>query len=111
MHVHRWTGSNGGIDWALELDSADLIPGRLVRGRVTLVARRAVTGRGVVVTLRGEERWKYEVTTNDGQTTTTTVHTGTAELPPNPVRVAGPLSLALSETVAPPLAPPTTPPR
>ena len=88
-----WTGSDGGIDWYLELERADLLPGRLVRGLLRLTAREDTTARGCIVTLRGEERWKYEVTTSNGKTTTTQVHTGREDLPPLPVRVSGPLSL------------------
>src|SRR5829696_7761718 len=109
-----WTSSDGGSDWQLELQRDDLLPGRLVPGRLRLTARKDVEGRGVVVTLRGEEHWKYEVTTSDGKTTTTKVHTGREDLPRLPVRVSGPLALARGETVdlpfelpAPPLGPPS----
>jgi hypothetical protein len=109
-----WTGSDGGIDWYLELERADLLPGRLVAGVVRLTAREATTARGCIVTLRGEERWKYEVTTSDGKTTTTQVHTGREDLPVLPVRVSGPLSLVPGQVLevpfelpAPPLGPPT----
>ena len=48
-----WTRADGAIEWTLELDRADLIPGRLVAGRVRLTAREDVRGRAVMVTLRG----------------------------------------------------------
>jgi hypothetical protein len=112
--TRSWTGSDGGVDWHLALDRDDLLPGRLVPGLLRLTARDATQARGIVVTLRGEERWKYEVTTSNGKTTTTTVHTGREDLPPLPVRVSGGLSLAAGETLelpfdlpAPPLGPPT----
>ncbi len=54
-----WTGADGDIEWVLELDRADLIPGRLVAGLVRMTALEDVRGRAVMVTLRGEERWKY----------------------------------------------------
>src|SRR6186713_1786468 len=43
-----WTGADGDIEWVLELDRADLIPGRLVAGHVRLTARDDVHGRAVV---------------------------------------------------------------
>ena len=109
-----WTGSNGGLDWALSLDRDDLLPGRLVDGVLRATARKAVDGRGVIATLRGVEHWRYEVTTSDGKTTTTSVHTGREDLPLVPVRLAGRLALAAGETrelpfqvPVPPLGPPT----
>lgn len=114
--MRTWTGSHGGIDWDLQLERDDLLPGRLVAGMVRLTARDDTAGRGVVVTLRGEERWKYEVTTSNGKTTTTEVHTGREDLPAIPILASGPLSLARGETrelpfelPAPPLGPPTVP--
>jgi hypothetical protein len=108
--TRTWTGSNGGVAWTLDLERDDLIPGRLVPGRLRLVAERRVQGRGIVVTLRGEERWRYE--TSDGKTTTE--KTDTASLPLIPVRLSGPVSLEAGETLdlpfelpAPPLGPPT----
>jgi hypothetical protein len=112
--TRNWTGSNGGVDWALSLDRDDLLPGRLVAGVVRAMARKPVEARGVTVTLRGVEHWRYEVTTSNGKTTTTTVHTGRDELPLVPVRLTGPVALAAGETralpfelPAPPLGPPT----
>jgi hypothetical protein len=109
-----WTGSEGGLDWELELERDDLLPGRLVAGRLRLTARKDVAGRGMIVTLRGEEHWKYEVTTSDGKTTTTRVHTGREDLPALPVRVSGPLNLVRGESLdlpfelpGPPLGPPS----
>src|SRR5215204_4707356 len=49
-----WSGADGDLEWMLEPDRADRIPGRLVAGRVRLTARDDVRGRAVVVTLRGE---------------------------------------------------------
>ena len=112
--TRTWTGSNGGLDWALSLDRGDLLPGRLVDGVLRATARKAVDGRGVIATLRGVEHWRYEVPTSDGKTTTTSVHTGREDLPLVPVRLAGALSLAPGETrdlpfqlPVPPLGPPT----
>jgi hypothetical protein len=109
-----WTGTSGGVDWALSLDRDDLLPGRLVGGVLRATARKTVEARGVIVTLRGVEHWRYEVTTSDGKTTTTTVHTGRDELPLVPVRLTGPVTLVAGETrelpfelPGPPLGPPT----
>jgi hypothetical protein len=112
--TRTWTGSNGGVDWALTLDRDDLLPGRLVGGVLRATATKDVDARGVIVTLRGVEHWRYEVTTSNGKTTTTTVHTGREDLPALPVRLTGPVSMAAGETrelpfqlPGPPLGPPT----
>lgn len=113
--VRTWTGSSGGVDWTLSLQRDVLLPGRLVEGTLRLVARHGVEARGLLVTLLGEEKWRYETTTvgANGQTRTER-RTGTAQLPPEPVRVAAPISLAAGETrdipfqlPAPPLGPPS----
>lgn len=113
--MKAWTGSSGGVAWTLSLDTDVLLPGRLVAGMVRLAARGPVRARGLIVTLRGEERWRYEATTvgADG-TMHTERRTGTADMPPEPVQASGPLSLAAGETrdlpfqlPAPPLGPPT----
>lgn len=109
-----WTGSNGGLDWELSLERDDLLPGRLVAGRVRATARKDVAARAIVATLRGVEHWRYETTSSNGETTTTTVHTGREDLPAVPVRLSGPMSLATGEGIdlpfelpGPPLGPPT----
>ena len=96
-----WTGSSGGVDWRLELERDRLLPGRLVDGRVTVTTRHPVDARGLVVSLVGEEHWKYQVTTTDAQGHThTETRTGHEALPPEPVMVASPVSLAAGETRA-----------
>ncbi len=113
--TRTWTGSSGGVDWKLELASDQLLPGRLIEGRVRLVARRRVAARGIVVTVRGDEHWKYEVTTTDAQGHTHTERrTGHQDLPPEPVQASGPLELDAGDTrevafqlPAPALGPPT----
>ena len=105
-----WTGDDGDLEWILELDRADLIPGRLVGGRVRITARDDVRGRAVVVTLRGEERWKYVV--HNGKTST--VVEDDQALPAVPVRLTGPIELSRGESLelpfqlpVPALGPPT----
>lgn len=105
-----WTGTEGDIEWILELDRADLIPGRLVAGRVRLTAREDVRGRAVVVTLRGEERWKYVV--HNGKSSS--IVEDREDLPAVPVRLSGPIELARGQSLqlpfelpVPPLGPPT----
>ena len=61
-----WTGEDSGIRWELALERDDLLPGRLVPGTVRVEARDDVSARRLLVTLRGVERWKYEVTVSDG---------------------------------------------
>lgn len=111
----RWTADGGGVDWQLDLERDRLLPGRLVDGTVTLVARRAVEARGLVVTLLGEEHWRYEVTTTDAEGRSHTERrTGREDLPRVPVLLGGPIRLAAGERLAmpfqlpvPPLGPPT----
>ncbi|NJD27328.1 MAG: hypothetical protein FIA92_03425 [Chloroflexi bacterium] len=95
-----WTGSDGGVDWRLELDRDLLLPGRLVEGRVVARASRGVEARGVVVALIGKERWKHRVTRTDSEGHTTThVVTSEEEVRRVPVAVSGPVTLAAGETL------------
>ncbi len=97
--TRSWEGENGGVAWRLELSNDRLLPGRLVDGHVTLVARHSVDARGLVVTLRGEEHWKYHVTTTDSEGHThTETRTGRVELPRVPVLAEAPVRLAPGET-------------
>ena len=95
----QWTASSGGVDWTLQLASNRLLPGRLVDGHVTVAARRAVEARGLVVTLRGEEHWKYHVTTTDSEGHShTETRTGHQDQPRVPVLAVAPVRLAAGET-------------
>ena len=95
----QWTASSGGVDWTLQLASDRLLPGRLVDGHVTLAAHRAVEARGLVVTLRGEEHWKYHVTTTDSEGHShTETRTGHQDQPRVPVLAVAPVPLAAGET-------------
>ncbi len=87
-------GRSGDVDWQLELERDRLLPGRLVAGRVTVTARKDVEARALEVALKGEERYRYVVSTGK----TTTVVTGKDDLPPVRVPVTGPLHLARGES-------------
>ena len=67
-----WTGSSHGVDWHLELERDELLPGRLVGGRIDVTSRGAFDARVLVIALRAEEHWKHEVTTTDAQGHTST---------------------------------------
>ena len=90
-----WDADDGGVRWHLELERGDLLPGRLVDGRVRITANDAVEARRLLVELRGEERWEYETTSTDSEGHTTTErHTGSQDLPAVPVQVLAPVRLA-----------------
>ncbi len=97
--TRSWEAESNGVAWRLELATDRLLPGRLVGGHITLATRRPVEARGLVVTLRGEEHWKYHVTTTDSQGHThTETRTGRADLPRVPVLAAAPVHLTAGET-------------
>ncbi len=94
-----WEAERGGVAWTLVLSTDRLLPGRLVDGHITLAAHRAVEARGLVVTLRGEEHWKYHVTTTDSEGHThTETRTGHQDQPRVPVLAVAPVALAAGET-------------
>jgi len=93
------SGSSGGASWQVELDRSLLLPGRLVNGRVTILAHDALEARGVVVALIATEHWRHRVTRpGPNNTTTTEVVTASQELLREPVQVHGELRLAAGET-------------
>ena len=107
--------SGGGFDLELELDTTDLLPGRLVDGRLRLSSRHGGAFRGARVTLVGTETWRYDQTTTDssGHTRTAT-RTSDEDLPHVPIAVLGPTTVASGETLetpfqvpVPALGPPT----
>lgn len=80
----------GGVRLELELERADLIPGRLVRGMLRLTPDKAREIRGAFVTLVGVEHWKHEVTEVDAKGhPQTRVVRREAQLPCVPIRVQG----------------------
>ena len=87
-----WDAESGGVRWHLELERDQLLPGRLVGGRVRIMSEGEVEARRLLVELRGEERWEYETTSTDSDGHTTTQrHTGSASQPAVPVQVLGPV--------------------
>ncbi|HEX9551536.1 MAG TPA: sporulation protein [Candidatus Limnocylindrales bacterium] len=94
-----WTGSSHGVDWRLELERDELLPGRLVGGRIDVTSHGAFGARVLVVALRAEEHWKHEVTTTDAQGHTSThVETERRTLVTEPVEVAPGVHLRPGET-------------
>jgi hypothetical protein len=93
------TANSHGVDWTLELDRGDLVPGRLATGRLRLVARRDLDARGLIAALIATERWQHTETHSDGQghTSTRTV-TSTDELVREPVQLLGPTTLRAGES-------------
>lgn len=107
--------SGGGFDLELELDTTDLLPGRLVNGRLRLSSRHGGAFRGARVTLVGTETWRYDSTTTDSKGhTQTATRTSDEDLPHVPIAVLGPTSVSADETLetpfqvpVPALGPPT----
>ena len=94
-----WSGNSGGVDWVLTLERDILLPSRLVAGTVRVTARDAVQARALLVTLKGVEHWVYETTTTDGQGHTRTErHTGSKDLPSEPVLVGSGINLGPGES-------------
>lgn len=91
-------GSWGGWEITLELATADLLPGRLVDGRLVVRSAGGGSFRGARVTLVGTERWRYDVTTTDrdGHSHTET-RTAEEDLPTVPIAVLGTTTLAAGE--------------
>jgi len=92
-------GSGGGFELTLELDSDDLLPGRLVDGLLSIATSDGGDFRGARVTLIGTETWRYDQTTTDSQgNTRTETHTAREDLPRIPVAVLGPTSVGAGQT-------------
>jgi hypothetical protein len=94
-----WAQSSHGVAWHLDLESDRLLPGRLVRGRLTATADGPFEARRLVATFVAVEHWQHEETTTNaqGQTSTRTV-TSRSELVREPVELSGPLHLDAGET-------------
>jgi hypothetical protein len=66
------TGSDGGVDFEVELERTEVLPGRLVAGTIRMRFRDLKTVRGIVAALIATETWQWRQTTTDGQGHTTT---------------------------------------
>lgn len=91
--------TSGGFDLELQLERADLLPGRLADGTLRISSRGTDSIRAARVTLIGTERWRYDRITSDskGHTRTETV-AADEELPSVPIQVLGPTSFRAGET-------------
>ncbi len=87
-----------GVDWQLELERDDLLPGTTAKGRIELTAPGGIEARGVVAALIATEQWRFEESYTDaqGHVQTRTV-TKTDELRRLPVMLSGPLVLGAGE--------------
>lgn len=89
-----WTHSSHGVDWRLELERDALLPGRLVPGRLEVSCSGTIDARALIVALRAEEHWKYEVTTTDSEGRTSThVETSRQTVLTEPVQLEGDVRL------------------
>jgi hypothetical protein len=87
-------------EWSLQLERERVLPGTVVRGRVSFTSRGGLTARGWIAALIATEQWQYDDTETDSQGHTRTVtRTRTQELQRLPVRLAGATTLAASQTV------------
>jgi hypothetical protein len=94
-----WTDSSHGVDWRLELERDVLLPGRLIAGRIDVASHGTIDARALVVVLRAEEHWKYEVTDTDSQGhTSTRIVTERRTLVTEPVEVEGAVHLGPGDT-------------
>jgi arrestin (S-antigen)-like protein len=94
-----WTEESHGVEWRVELARADLLPGRLVPGRIQLTARDGFVADALRISVTATEHWKHEQTSTDAQGhTTTRVVTSHAEVVREPVDLLAPVSLAAGET-------------
>jgi hypothetical protein len=109
------TGSDGGVDFEVELERTEVLPGRLVAGAIRMRFRDSKSVRGIVAALIATETWQWRQTTTDGQghTTTRTV-TEHDELQRLPIQLAPAGSFAEGQALefslelpVPPLGPAT----
>lgn len=103
------------VDWTLELERERVLPGTVVKGRVTITARSRVESRGCIAALIATEQWKYHDTERDSNgNTRTVVRTRTDELLRQPVMLMPAATLEPGQPVTldfevpvPPLGPAT----
>lgn len=103
------------VDWSLELERERVLPGTVVRGRVTIMSRERVETRGCLAALIATERWKYHDTErNSSGKSRTVTRTRTDELLRQPVMLMPAATLEAGQPVTrefevpvPPLGPAT----
>ena len=89
----------GSYELTLEVETDRLLPGRLVDARLRIASTDGGQIRGTRATLTGTESWRYDTTTTDAEGRMhTETRTGSQDLPPVPVALSGPLTLAAGET-------------
>lgn len=102
--------TEGGVTFELELERADLLPGRLTAGKVKLTFRDRVDMRGIVAALVATEQWQHEETTTDAQGHVSThIETERHELQRLPVALAAAGHFEAGRTVEFPLELPVPP--
>ena len=90
--------SAGSPPLSLELERADLLPGRLVDGVLRVGGLGTLSFREARVALVGIETWRYDQTSTDAQGHThTETRTAHEDLPHVPVALLGPTSIAAGE--------------
>lgn len=90
--------SSHGVDWEVQLERGELLPGTTVKGTVAMTAAHGADGRAVIASLVATEHWKFEETTTDmdGHTSRHTVNRS-AQLDRLPVQLAAQVSLERGE--------------
>lgn len=87
-----------GVDWELDLERDDLLPGTTARGRLTIAPRGTLEARGVVAALIATEQWQYQETYTDAQGhVQSRTATKTEALQRLPVQLDGPVRMAAGE--------------
>jgi hypothetical protein len=64
IHAHR---SSAGVDWDVDLERDDLLPGQTAKGRLRLTARGNVEARFLIAALIATEQWQYTDTVTDAK--------------------------------------------
>jgi hypothetical protein len=106
----RAAASDGGVDFEVTLDRAELIPGRLASGSVRLTFMNRTECRGIVASLTATEQWQSRRTDHDSDgRTTTRIVTERHDLQRLPVRLAGPSTHAAGEVAEFPIELPVPP--
>lgn len=91
----RFTGRDGGVAFDLELERADLLPGRSAACVLRVRPEDDVEARGILASLIATEWWQYTATeSGPNGTTRTTTETRRQEHVRLPVQLVGPVRLA-----------------